>query len=148
MAAFLSESGRNSVFTSSLICETSISFNGSCPSTTIGSADSLDHRKQIYSKASPGKALILLLTPALSTSRSLLTMCFTVMWLLTHSDWPLYTIPVRPALNLIGGWNRALQSRFLQCIPHSKPPCDLLILPGTTQAYEGLTPSGIICYLR
>ena len=47
-----------------------------------------------------------------------------------------YTVSVRQY--------RILQSRFLQCILHSKPPCDLLIFRSTTSAYKGLTPSGKI----
>ena len=39
---------------------------------------------------------------------------------------------------------RILQSRFLQCIPHGKPPCGLLILPGVTPVYKGFEPSGKI----
>jgi len=31
---------------------------------------------------------------------------------------------------------------FLQCIPHGKPPCHLLMLPGVTPAHKGLSPSG------
>jgi hypothetical protein len=38
---------------------------------------------------------------------------------------------------------RILPFRFLQCIPHGKPPCDLLILQDVTPAYKGFTPSGI-----
>jgi hypothetical protein len=53
---------------------------------------------------------------------------------------PLYPVPIR--------WNRGLQSRFLQCKPHGKPLCDLLVLRDTTPAHKGLTPSGIIWYLR
>ncbi|MEI6436718.1 MAG: hypothetical protein WCP32_17985 [Bacteroidota bacterium] len=37
---------------------------------------------------------------------------------------------------------RILQSRFLQCILYSKPPCGLLILSGHTPTYKGLSPSG------
>jgi len=47
-----------------------------------------------------------------------------------------YTVPVRQY--------RILQSRFLQCLPHGKPPCDLLMLTGVTPMHKGLTPSGII----
>ena len=47
-----------------------------------------------------------------------------------------YTVPVRQY--------RILQSRFLQCILHSKPPCDLLMLPVVTPAHKGFTPSGKI----
>ena len=36
-----------------------------------------------------------------------------------------YTVPVRQY--------RILQSRFLQCLLHSKPPCGLLILPRFNQ---------------
>uniref|UniRef100_UPI001FD73C04 hypothetical protein n=1 Tax=Lunatimonas salinarum TaxID=1774590 RepID=UPI001FD73C04 len=43
---------------------------------------------------------------------------------------------------------RGLQSRFLQCMPHGKPPCDLLTLRGVTPARKGLAPSGILWYLR
>jgi len=32
---------------------------------------------------------------------------------------------------------------FLQCIPHGKPPCHLLMLQGVTPAHKGLKPSGI-----
>jgi len=45
-----------------------------------------------------------------------------------------YTLPVRQY--------RILQSRCLQCIPHDKPPCDLLMLQGITLAHKGLAPSG------
>ena len=45
-----------------------------------------------------------------------------------------YTVPVRQY--------RILQSRFLQCILHSKPPCDLLILPDPTPACKGLPAFG------
>ena len=45
-----------------------------------------------------------------------------------------YTVPVRQC--------RILQSRFLQCILHSKPPCDLLMLREVTPAHKGFTPSG------
>ena len=47
-----------------------------------------------------------------------------------------YTVPVRQY--------RILQSRFLQCILHSKPPCDLLMLPVVTPAHKGFAPSGKI----
>lgn len=45
-----------------------------------------------------------------------------------------YTVPVRQY--------RILQSGFLQCMPHDKPPCHLLTLPGVTPACKGLSPSG------
>ena len=45
-------------------------------------------------------------------------------------------------------WNRFLQSHFIQCRHHHQPPCDLLMLPDTTPVHKGLTPSGIIWYLR
>ncbi|OFY43372.1 MAG: hypothetical protein A2X18_00005 [Bacteroidetes bacterium GWF2_40_14] len=55
-----------------------------------------------------------------------------------------YTLPVRQY--------RILQSRCLQCIPHGKPPCDLLMLQGATLAHKGLAPSGkihpILLYLK
>jgi len=37
-----------------------------------------------------------------------------------------------------------LQSRFLQCMFHNKPPCDLLMLRDVTPAHKGLSPSGKI----
>ena len=42
---------------------------------------------------------------------------------------------------------RALQSRFLHCMPHGKPACDLLIVQGLTLAHKGLAPSSFINYL-
>ena len=45
-----------------------------------------------------------------------------------------YTVSVRQY--------RILQSRFLQCILHSKPPCDLLRFRVVTPAHKGFTPSG------
>ena len=37
---------------------------------------------------------------------------------------------------------RILPFGFLQCIPHGKPPCVVLILPISFRAYKGLAPSG------
>ena len=54
-----------------------------------------------------------------------------------------YTVSVRQY--------RILQSRFLQCILPSKPPCDLLMLRNLTLAHKGLAPSGkklIACSLK
>jgi hypothetical protein len=45
-----------------------------------------------------------------------------------------YTVPVRQY--------RILQSRFLQCILHSKPPCGLLILSRSIGTYKGLPAFG------
>ena len=59
-----------------------------------------------------------------------------MMCYLIRSIQPQYPVPVR--------WNRDLQSRFLQCMSHNKPPCDLLMLRDTTPAHKGLSPSGII----
>src|SRR5690606_24228957 len=56
--------------------------------------------------------------------------------------------PVRPQYPVPVRWNRGLQSRFLQCMPHGKPPCDLLTLRGVTPARKGLAPSGILWYIR
>ena len=59
---------------------------------------------------------------------------------LIRPERPLYPVPVR--------WNQGLQSRFLHCMPRGKPACDLLVLRGVTPAHKGLSPSGIIWYLR
>src|SRR5690606_12809431 len=40
------------------------------------------------------------------------------------------------------------QSRFLHSMLHSKRACDLLMLRDVTPAHKGLSPSGIIWYLR
>src|SRR5690554_3915464 len=45
---------------------------------------------------------------------------------------PQYPVPVR--------WNRGLQSRFLQCMPHGKPPCGLLTLRDSLSRESGLPP--------
>ena len=42
---------------------------------------------------------------------------------------------------------RILQSRFLQCLPRGKPPCDLLMLR-ILPAHKGLSPSGKIHLLH
>ncbi|RYY45749.1 MAG: hypothetical protein EOO06_15915 [Chitinophagaceae bacterium] len=47
-----------------------------------------------------------------------------------------YTVPVRRY--------RYLQSRLLQCMDHSKPPCGLLTLRGTTPARKRLSRSGLL----
>ena len=88
------------------------------PLTTMTSADFLAHRKRIYSKISPGKGLFFHPIPATSTKKGLLATSFAKVCLLTLPIWPPYAVPVRRY--------RILQSRFLQCIPHGKPPCDLL----------------------
>ena len=56
------------------------------------------------------------------------------MCLLTLHNDASYTISVRQY--------RILPCRFLQCIPHGKPPCVVLILPISFRAYKGLAPSG------
>src|SRR5690606_12056000 len=63
-----------------------------------------------------------------------------MLWHLIRPARPQYPVPVR--------WNRGLQSRFLQCMPHGEPPCDLLTLRDVTPARKGLSPFGIIWYLR
>jgi len=56
--------------------------------------------------------------------------------------------PVRPQYPVPVRWNRGLQSRFLHSMLHSNRACDLLMLRDTTPAHKGLSPSGIIWYLR
>ncbi len=56
------------------------------------------------------------------------------MCLLTLHNDASYTVSVRQY--------RILPCRFLQCIPHGKPPCVVLILPISFRAYKGLAPSG------
>jgi len=55
-----------------------------------------------------------------------------VCLLTLHND-ASYTISVRQY--------RILPIGFLQCIPHGKPPCVVLILPISFRAYKGLAPS-------
>ena len=50
------------------------------------------------------------------------------MGYLIPSTMPLYAVSVRQY--------RPLQSRLLQCLNHSKPPCDLLRFPNLS-GYEG-----------
>jgi hypothetical protein len=57
-----------------------------------------------------------------------------MMCLLTPNNYASYAVPVRQY--------RILQSRFLQCMPHDKPPCGLLTFPGVTPACKGLSPIG------
>jgi hypothetical protein len=71
-----------------------------------------------HQETSPGKSISLLPIPAVSTGRSLLATDFVKLCSLIHFCQPRYTVSVRQY--------RSLQSRFLQCLLHSKPPCDLL----------------------
>jgi len=50
-----------------------------------------------------------------------------------------YTVSVRQY--------RILPFDFLHGIPHGKPACHLLILPGVTPAYKGFSPYGKITHL-
>ena len=56
------------------------------------------------------------------------------MCLLTLHNDASYTISVRQY--------RILPCRFLQCIPHGKPPCDVLTVRDVTPACKGFAPSG------
>ena len=55
-----------------------------------------------------------------------------MMCLLTQNRYASYTVSVRQY--------RILQSRFLQCMPHDKPPCDLLILRATNPRIRDFHP--------
>ena len=74
---------------------------------------------------------------------------FDVLCHLIHSFMPRYAVPVRQY--------RPLQSRLLQCIPHGKPPCDLLMLPDVIgrirdsppeSFHSGRSPSGSFFFER
>lgn len=109
-------------------------------------------------ETSPGKTRILLMTPAASTYRSLLTLCFVVMGLLTPFNRPLYTVPacgpycplagrpVQPALNLIGGQCQYLPSCFIHLIGHPIPACSLLMtaVNFVTQIFHPLDSLGYL----
>jgi len=88
----------------------------------------------VTSKTSPGKSFFLHPMPGVSTMKSLLELGLCNDVLAYPRFIASYTLPVRQY--------RTLQSRCLQCIPHGKPPCDLLMHQGVTLAHEGLTPSG------
>ena len=101
---------------------------------TMTSADFLS-LLHVADKTSPGKSFFLHSITAVSTS-----LCSYYLWgvtmvcLLTLHNDASYTISVRQY--------RILPCRFLQCIPHGKPPCVVLILPISFRAYKGLAPSG------
>ena len=74
---------------------------------------------------------------------------FDVLCHLIHSFMPRYAVPVRQY--------RPLQSRLLQCTPHGKPPCDLLMLPDVIgrirdsppeSFLSGRSPSGSFFFKR
>ena len=56
------------------------------------------------------------------------------MCLLTPYIYASYAVSVRQY--------RSLPFRFLQCIPHGKPPCDVLTVRDVTPACKGFAPSG------
>lgn len=56
------------------------------------------------------------------------------MCLLTPNSHASYAVPVRQY--------RSLPFRFLLCIPHGKPPCDVLTVRDVTLACKGPAPSG------
>ena len=57
-----------------------------------------------------------------------------MMCLLTPNNYASYAVPVRQY--------QSLPFRFLQCIPHGKPPCDVLTVRDVTPACKGFAPSG------
>src|SRR5690606_11501722 len=92
-------------------------------------ADFLAHTDRIYFKTSQGKDIFLpppqypLDLPdrflVVSHPLDVSMLCY-----LIRPARPLYPVPVR--------LKRGLQSRFLQCVPHGKPPCDLVTLRDVT----------------
>jgi hypothetical protein len=123
------------MFSPSLFSETSaVSFRSSFTTTTMTSADFLAHRKRIYSKTSPGKSFFLRPITATSTIIQITFFGLYKGMLAYPCIIASYVVSVRQY--------RILQARFLQCILHSKPPCDLLMLRDATPAHKGLPPSG------
>ncbi len=111
--------GNNLPFSPSLVYESSESF----PSARyyqllwpLLTSVCLVKRNQI--QLSPGKGLFLLPIPAASTTRDLLVKDVVKMCSLIHLIQPQYAVSVRQY--------RSLQSRFLHCLDHSKPACNLL----------------------
>src|SRR4051812_4214025 len=85
-------------------------------------------------KTSPGKINSLRITPAASTYLHFLKLFGLRNDVLTRPDgYASYTVPVRQ--------HRYLQSRLLQCIDHSIPPCGLLTLRVVTPAHKILSLS-------
>jgi len=101
-----------------------ISICGSLPVTTTTSADFLAHRNRIYSETSPSKSMFLRSIAAGSTWQILRflrwdvsMMYYLIRFALPHIRF-LFSLPWARSK----GQYRILQSRFLQCIPHGKPP--------------------------
>ena len=119
-------------FTPSLDRENSLILQGSSPPTTMGSADF--SVSNAWSPRSPQVRAYSFTQYPLDLPVGYLMVSHpldvSMMCYLIRPYWPLYPVPVR--------WNRALQSRFLHPMLHSKRACDLLILRGTTPAYKGL----------
>ena len=89
----------------------------------------------------PGKSIFFPPIPAASTDKRRTRRCFGLHYdVLAHPLLPAsYAVPVRQY--------RVLQARFLHCMPHGKPACDLLMVQGVTPAHKGLAPSRLIYYL-
>ena len=90
----------------------------------------------VTSKISPGKSFFLRPIPVIYTIERFVGLGLCNVPFAYPRFIASYTITVRQY--------RSLQSRCLQCIPHGKPPCDLLMLQGATLVHKGLAPSGKI----
>lgn len=90
-------------------------------------------------ETSPGKSIFLPPMPAVSTVKRLKRFGLYNDVLAYPRFIASYTVPVCQY--------RILQSGFLQCLGHPKPPCRLLMLPSVTSAHKGLAPSGKIKHL-
>ena len=96
--------------------------------TTMTSADS-----PVFTGVSPGKASVLRSIPAASTWMNFgCSSDFDVLCHLIHSSMPRYAVPVRQY--------RPLQSRLLQCMNCSIPPCGLLRFPDAVGARRDFHP--------
>ena len=136
------------MFPPSLSCESSISFNGSLLSTTMRSADSLAHRIRIYSKASLGKANILVSNPAISTTSVLLfrDLDFSMMCYLIRPNslciWFLFSLP-----STWLGVSSDTAVWLTSMLGSLQTTLSLTLLPGTTPALTGLSPFGTLNFM-
>ena len=79
---------------------------------------------------------------ASSFPRSLLNLLLRLSaWRFWTSQWCAYSSSLTASYSVRVPQYRALQSRFLHCMPHGKPACDLLMVQGLTPAHKGLSPS-------
>lgn len=103
---------------------------------------SADFSYSTKQEISPGKNILFPPMPATSTNKALILRSFGL-----YKDVLAYPTLIASYVVSVRRY-RILQSRFLQCLPRGKPPCDLLVLRDVIPAHKGLAPSRLMTYIQ